>query len=78
VTACPTGTGLTNRNQAVHGTKGGNSEPDREPRPAQLRMGNAREGTQSPSSPTSQTRLGWVQKDAEQGRHTQIIRRIHS
>ena len=30
-------------------------------------MGNIREGTQAPSEPTSQTRLGWVQKDAEEG-----------
>lgn len=67
MTACPTLTGLTSRFQAVHGTKGGNSEPDRESRPAQLRMGNASEGMQSPSEPTSQTRLGWVQKDTEEG-----------
>jgi hypothetical protein len=53
---------------AVHGTEGGNSEPDREPRQAQLGKGNDREGTQSPSVPTSQTRLtGWVQKDTEEG-----------
>jgi len=55
--------------KAVHGSKGGNSESGREPRPAQLRMGNLSEGTvESPSEATSQTRLGWVQKDTEQGR----------
>jgi hypothetical protein len=53
---------------AVPGTKGGKPEPDRQPRPAQLGMGNAREGTQSSSAPTSPSRLpGWVQKDTEEG-----------
>ena len=71
MTACPTSAELTSRLEAVHGTKGGNSEPDREPRPAQLRRGNDSEGTvELPSSPTSQTRLGWVQQDAEPGRRT--------
>ena len=51
----------------MHGTKGGNPEPDREPRLAQLRMGNAREGIEAPSEPTSPTRLGWVHKDTEEG-----------
>jgi hypothetical protein len=67
VTACPTLAGLTTRSEAVHGTEGGNPEPDREPRRAEPGMGNAREGIQSSSEPTSQLRLGWVQKDTEEG-----------
>ncbi len=52
----------------MHGSKGGNSEPDREPRLARLRTGNFGEGMfESSSLPTSQTRLGWVQKDTEEG-----------
>jgi hypothetical protein len=52
----------------VHGTEGGNPESDREPRPAELSMGNVGEGIQSPSRPTSPLRFrGWVQKGTEEG-----------
>ena len=59
---------MTNGTEAVHGSKGGHPESDREPRPAEPSMDNAREGTESPSRPTSPLRFtGWVQKDAEEG-----------
>ena len=52
----------------MHGTEGGHPESDREPRRAQPGMGNAREGIQSPSQPTSPLRFtGWVQKGMEEG-----------
>ena len=45
VTACPTPRRPDQPGGAVHGTEGGNPEPDREPRRAQLGTDNAREGT---------------------------------
>jgi hypothetical protein len=58
VTACPTRLAPDERQRAVHGTNVGNSEPDRESRLAQLRMGNDREVTSEPSlSQTSLHRL---------------------
>jgi hypothetical protein len=59
VTASPTRRSPTIFPRAVHGTNGGNPEPDWESRLAEPGMGNAQ--------PTSQTRLGWVQKDTEEG-----------